>query len=144
MVVKDSTKLTPLEKQVGGGEGEKNSYHQDPKWAPNSRQVLDLKRRHPHLVLFVECGYRYRFFGQDAEIAARWSLVFFFFFFPIFTQTGYETAKELFCSLSLFYAHLQVFKQSLFLCHFPSCLLFFLFRREVGKLMVVSFIFFYF
>ncbi len=33
-------------------------------------QILDLKEKYPKLVLFVECGYRYRFFGRDAEIAA--------------------------------------------------------------------------
>lgn len=35
---------------------------------PLERQVADLKRKHPDVVLFVECGYRYRFFGEDAEV----------------------------------------------------------------------------
>ena len=37
---------------------------------PLEKQVRDLKRRHPRLLLMVECGYRFRFFGRDAEIAA--------------------------------------------------------------------------
>jgi hypothetical protein len=33
-------------------------------------QVIELKEKYPKLLLFIECGYRYRFFGRDAEIAA--------------------------------------------------------------------------
>ena len=29
-----------------------------------------MKEKYPELILFIECGYRYRFFGRDAEIAA--------------------------------------------------------------------------
>lgn len=32
---------------------------------------MELKRKHPDVILMVEVGYRYRFFGEDAEIAAR-------------------------------------------------------------------------
>eukprot|EP01028_Stygiella_incarcerata_P014348 TRINITY_DN939_c0_g1_i2.p2 TRINITY_DN939_c0_g1~~TRINITY_DN939_c0_g1_i2.p2 ORF type:complete len:546 (-),score=183.19 TRINITY_DN939_c0_g1_i2:2129-3766(-) len=35
------------------------------------RQVYEIKMRHPDVILFVECGYRYRFFGQDAVIASE-------------------------------------------------------------------------
>ena len=35
---------------------------------PLERQVAELKRKHPNVVMFVECGYRYRFFGEDAEV----------------------------------------------------------------------------
>ena len=31
---------------------------------------MELKQKYPKLLLFIECGYRYRFFGKDAEIAA--------------------------------------------------------------------------
>ncbi|CAN8230545.1 unnamed protein product [Cochlearia groenlandica] len=41
------------------------------KHTPLEQQVVDLKRKHPDVVLMVEVGYRYRFFGEDAEIAAR-------------------------------------------------------------------------
>ncbi|XP_038890123.1 DNA mismatch repair protein MSH3 [Benincasa hispida] len=43
----------------------------DPKYTPLELQVVDLKKRYPDVLLMVEVGYRYRFFGQDAEIAAR-------------------------------------------------------------------------
>lgn len=30
-----------------------------------------MKAKYPDAVLLVECGYKYRFFGEDAEIAGR-------------------------------------------------------------------------
>uniref|UniRef100_A0A0A0L5V6 DNA mismatch repair protein n=1 Tax=Cucumis sativus TaxID=3659 RepID=A0A0A0L5V6_CUCSA len=41
------------------------------KYTPLEQQVVDLKKRYPDVLLMVEVGYRYRFFGQDAVIAAR-------------------------------------------------------------------------
>ena len=38
------------------------------KYTPLEMQVLAVKAKHPDAVLFVECGYRYRFFGEDAEV----------------------------------------------------------------------------
>ncbi|XP_028616023.1 DNA mismatch repair protein Msh3 isoform X2 [Grammomys surdaster] len=40
-------------------------------YTPLELQYIDLKRQHEDAVLCVECGYKYRFFGEDAEIAAR-------------------------------------------------------------------------
>ncbi|KAM5300159.1 DNA mismatch repair protein Msh3 [Ctenodactylus gundi] len=40
-------------------------------YTPLELQYLDVKRQHGDAVLCVECGYKYRFFGEDAEIAAR-------------------------------------------------------------------------
>ncbi|XP_013368469.1 PREDICTED: DNA mismatch repair protein Msh3 [Chinchilla lanigera] len=40
-------------------------------YTPLELQYLEVKRQHPDAVLCVECGYKYRFFGEDAEIAAR-------------------------------------------------------------------------
>ena len=37
---------------------------------PLEKQVTELKRRHPRLLLMIECGYRFRFFGEDAKHAA--------------------------------------------------------------------------
>jgi len=45
---KNGTKLTPLEKQV-----------------------LDIKHKHPDTLLIVEVGYKFRFFGEDARVAAK-------------------------------------------------------------------------
>ncbi|KAH7691828.1 DNA mismatch repair protein MSH3 protein [Dioscorea alata] len=41
------------------------------KYTPLELQVLDLKSKHPDVILMVEVGYKYRFFGDDAEIAAK-------------------------------------------------------------------------
>lgn len=41
------------------------------KYTPLEQQVVDIWNQHPGVLLFVECGYRYRFFGEDAEIASQ-------------------------------------------------------------------------
>ncbi|CAM9414281.1 unnamed protein product, partial [Ectocarpus sp. 8 AP-2014] len=41
------------------------------KLTPMEQQVVDLKAKHPGVLLLVECGYRYRFFGDDALAAAK-------------------------------------------------------------------------
>ncbi|XP_062924627.1 DNA mismatch repair protein Msh3 [Mobula hypostoma] len=40
-------------------------------YTPLELQFLEIKKQHKDAVLCVECGYKYRFFGDDAEIAAR-------------------------------------------------------------------------
>ncbi|XP_052015397.1 DNA mismatch repair protein Msh3 isoform X2 [Apodemus sylvaticus] len=40
-------------------------------YTPLELQYIDMKQEHKDAVLCVECGYKYRFFGEDAEIAAR-------------------------------------------------------------------------
>lgn len=40
-------------------------------YTPLELQYIDMKQQHKDAVLCVECGYKYRFFGEDAEIAAR-------------------------------------------------------------------------
>ncbi|GMJ06531.1 homolog of DNA mismatch repair protein MSH3 [Hibiscus trionum] len=41
------------------------------KYTPLEQQVVDLKNKYPDVLLMVEVGYRFRFFGKDAEIAAE-------------------------------------------------------------------------
>lgn len=42
------------------------------KLTPLEEQIIELKTRHPGLLLMVACGYRYRFFGdEDANIASK-------------------------------------------------------------------------
>ena len=38
------------------------------KYTPLEQQVLDVRGQYPDALLFVECGYKYRFFGEDAEV----------------------------------------------------------------------------
>ncbi|KAK4793037.1 hypothetical protein SAY86_023472 [Trapa natans] len=41
------------------------------KYTPLEQQVVELKTKYPDVLLMVEVGYRIRFFGHDAETAAR-------------------------------------------------------------------------
>lgn len=41
------------------------------KLTPMEVQFLDIKRRHMDTILIVEVGYKFRFFGRDAQIAAK-------------------------------------------------------------------------
>uniref|UniRef100_A0A8C9ZN62 DNA mismatch repair protein MSH3 n=1 Tax=Sander lucioperca TaxID=283035 RepID=A0A8C9ZN62_SANLU len=40
-------------------------------YTPLEQQVIQLKQQHKDALLAVECGYKYRFFGEDAEVAAK-------------------------------------------------------------------------
>ena len=37
-------------------------------YTPLELQFLQVRAQYPDVILFVECGYRYRFFGEDAEV----------------------------------------------------------------------------
>ena len=52
------------------GESYMPKYNPRLKYTPLEKQFLELKQQYPDAVLFVECGYRYCFFGPDAEIAS--------------------------------------------------------------------------
>ncbi|XP_064107017.1 DNA mismatch repair protein Msh3-like [Macrobrachium nipponense] len=41
------------------------------KLTPLEQQVVAIKNKYPDTLLFIECGYKYRFFGNDAETAAK-------------------------------------------------------------------------
>ncbi|XP_062307344.1 DNA mismatch repair protein Msh3 isoform X2 [Osmerus eperlanus] len=49
----------------GVGGGSKQGY------TPLEQQFVHIKQQHKDTLLAVECGYKYRFFGEDAEIAAK-------------------------------------------------------------------------
>ncbi|XP_036382705.1 DNA mismatch repair protein Msh3 [Megalops cyprinoides] len=40
-------------------------------YTPLELQFMEIKEKHKDTLLCVECGYKFRFFGEDAEIAAR-------------------------------------------------------------------------
>ncbi|NXG02171.1 MSH3 protein, partial [Sakesphorus luctuosus] len=40
-------------------------------YTPLELQYIEMKKQYKDAVLCVECGYKYRFFGEDAEIAAK-------------------------------------------------------------------------
>lgn len=41
------------------------------KLTPLEKQVIDIKKKHMDTILVVEVGYKFRFFGEDARVAAR-------------------------------------------------------------------------
>ncbi|KAH6576215.1 hypothetical protein BASA60_004626 [Batrachochytrium salamandrivorans] len=46
-------------------------YKKSDSLTPLEQQFMDIKAAHPDCLLFVEVGYKYRFFGDDAQIASR-------------------------------------------------------------------------
>ena len=42
-------------------------------YTPLEQQFVAIKRQHPDVLLFVECGYKYRFFGEDAKASEKWT-----------------------------------------------------------------------
>ena len=40
-------------------------------YTPLEQQYMAIKSQYPDAILFVECGYKYRFFGEDAEVASK-------------------------------------------------------------------------
>lgn len=40
-------------------------------FTPLEQQVIQLKQQHKDALLAVECGYKYRFFGEDAEVKTK-------------------------------------------------------------------------
>jgi hypothetical protein len=38
------------------------------KYTPFEQQIIDLKSKYPGMILLVESGYKYRFFGEDAKV----------------------------------------------------------------------------
>ncbi|KAL3139906.1 hypothetical protein ABBQ38_004198 [Trebouxia sp. C0009 RCD-2024] len=49
-----------------------------PKYTPLELQIVDLKDKHPGILLIVEVGYKMRFFGADAEVASKECNIFAF------------------------------------------------------------------
>lgn len=58
-------KETASKSRAGGGKKGGN------KLTPMERQILDIKAEHGDTLLIVEVGYKFRFFGEDARIAAK-------------------------------------------------------------------------
>ena len=55
----------------GKGNGKGGVANGGVKLTPMEQQVSDLKVQHPGMLLLIECGYRFRFFGEDALAAAK-------------------------------------------------------------------------
>ncbi|KAK6179330.1 hypothetical protein SNE40_011717 [Patella caerulea] len=57
--------------QFSNSKSKNSCFSKKSKYTPLELQYMEIKEQYEDAVLFVECGYKYRFFGQDAEIAAR-------------------------------------------------------------------------
>ncbi|XP_061172820.1 DNA mismatch repair protein Msh3-like [Saccostrea echinata] len=67
-----SKSLTGLQKFAAATRGKAQvNKRTKTKYTPLEQQFLELKEKYPDTLLFVECGYKYRFFGEDAENAAE-------------------------------------------------------------------------
>ncbi|GLG97796.1 DNA mismatch repair protein Msh3 [Gryllus bimaculatus] len=44
---------------------------QGPKLTPFEQQILQLRHKHPGMVLIIQSGYKYYLYGEDAEVASR-------------------------------------------------------------------------
>jgi hypothetical protein len=51
-------------------------FPRNAKLTPFEDQVVEIKKKHPDKVLLIECGYKYKFLGRDAEIASKVLLMF--------------------------------------------------------------------
>ena len=55
----------PIEPYAGGSAPQQ-------KLTPLEQQIVDLKRKHPGVMLIVEIGYKAKLFGEDAVVGERW------------------------------------------------------------------------
>ncbi|NWI98090.1 MSH3 protein, partial [Pitta sordida] len=63
--------LKPCENTAAGASDTNLNKRTKSIYTPLELQFLEMKNRFKDAVLCVECGYKYRFFGEDAEIAAK-------------------------------------------------------------------------
>ncbi|KAJ5683025.1 hypothetical protein N7462_006190 [Penicillium macrosclerotiorum] len=63
----DDEEPTPPPPTKGKGAAKKGGS----KLTPMEKQVIEIKRKHMDTVLVIEVGYKFRFFGEDARVAAK-------------------------------------------------------------------------
>ncbi|XP_040277428.1 DNA mismatch repair protein Msh3 isoform X2 [Bufo bufo] len=61
----------PQEQTADSSEAKNPNRRTKSIYTPLEEQYMEIKEKHKDAILCVECGYKYRFFGEDAEIAAR-------------------------------------------------------------------------
>ncbi|KAF8309367.1 hypothetical protein DL93DRAFT_2100103 [Clavulina sp. PMI_390] len=66
---KNKGSMNKSSKGKGKAKGELGPSGQS--WTPLEKQILSLKEQYPGVLLMVEVGYKYRFFGEDARIASK-------------------------------------------------------------------------
>ncbi|KAL4774238.1 DNA mismatch repair protein msh3 [Aspergillus nidulans var. acristatus] len=63
----DEDDETPQPVQPKGKAGKKGGG----KLTPMEKQVIEIKKKHMDTILLIEVGYKFRFFGEDARVAAK-------------------------------------------------------------------------
>lgn len=58
---------------------QKGSLSSKVKYTPLEQQFVNVKSQNQDMVLLVECGYKYRFFGEDADVASRVCRIYSYF-----------------------------------------------------------------
>lgn len=53
------------------GKGKAAAVGKKKKLTPMEQQIIDLKKQYPDVLLCIEVGYKFRFFGEDARTAAK-------------------------------------------------------------------------
>lgn len=66
-VIEDDAALKPPKKGSKGVAAKKGAS----KLTPMEKQFLEIKRKHLDTILIVEVGYKFKFFGEDARVAAK-------------------------------------------------------------------------
>ena len=64
-----------------------------PSYTPLEKQVIGLRKQSHGALLFVECGYKYRFFGNDAQVSTFFILLIIFVVFLFFVILGKVEGK---------------------------------------------------
>lgn len=93
----------------GGAKPKETKPGSDPRrvksvYTPLEQQIIQLKQQHKDALLAVECGYKYRFFGEDAEVGERRA---------VGSQTSAPRIAPIFLS---FYAQIAAKELNIF-CH---------------------------
>ena len=64
------TRVKPKPAKAAGKQDAKSSGAKGKvKYTPLEQQFMAIKEKYQDAILFVECGYKYRFFGEDAEVS---------------------------------------------------------------------------
>ncbi|KAM9997894.1 hypothetical protein ACTFIY_007556 [Dictyostelium cf. discoideum] len=58
-------------KKPSKGGSKASAKKKGPAYTPLEQQYIAIKKENPDTVLMVECGYKYKFFGEDAEVANK-------------------------------------------------------------------------
>ena len=64
-----TTSTTPIRSRVNAGR-QSDAKNTKSIYTPLEKQYLEIKKQYPDAILCIEVGYKFRFFGEDAEVVA--------------------------------------------------------------------------